>query len=205
VSGSRGAAGAVEDFLRRVDRACSDLDPRHRARLMADLAAHASELASQHVDVTRQLGDPEVYAADLRRALGLPAKAEASGRADHPRRTRSLVLAIGLAALVGAASAVSVVGLSRRPAPGPQRLLSGTLSVDRSISVAVPDFTALSVDAAQAAANSAHLYLAVRTEHGPPIRPAGVTFTIGSVVFQSVDAHMHVPEGTQVSLILAGG
>jgi hypothetical protein len=201
VSAARGVAPSVEEFLRRVDRACADLDPGDRERLMADLAAHTSELVFQRIDVASELGDPEAYAADLRQALGLPEKAKNYRHADRRPRSRSIALALGLAVLVGWGSAASAIALSRGPAP--HRLLSGTLSVDGSISVAVPDFEALSVDAAQVAADSAHVYLLVRTQQ-TPITPAGLTFTIGSVVFQSVPAGTNVPEGTVVSLIIAG-
>ncbi|MGN0066004.1 MAG: hypothetical protein ACI379_17345 [Nocardioides sp.] len=60
----------VEAFVASVRDAFSDLDPEEREELLGGLEADVSELVADHGP--QALGDPAVYARELRSAAGLP-------------------------------------------------------------------------------------------------------------------------------------
>jgi len=67
----------ASDYLVAVEQELSDLPAEDRSALMEDLALHLEALASEDDDrpLAVRLGTPAVYAADLRAAAGLPARA----------------------------------------------------------------------------------------------------------------------------------
>jgi hypothetical protein len=69
----------ASDYLATVESELSDLRAEDRSALLEDLALHLDALASEDDDrpLAVRLGTPAAYAADLRAAAGLPARAVA--------------------------------------------------------------------------------------------------------------------------------
>jgi hypothetical protein len=75
----------ASDYLAAVENELNDLPAEDRSALMEDLALHLEAMAAEDDDrpLAVRLGAPSAYAADLRAAAGLPARA-ANGEA-RPR------------------------------------------------------------------------------------------------------------------------
>jgi hypothetical protein len=69
----------VQDYLAAVEHELADLSAEDRSALMEDLALHLDALSGEDDDrpLAVRLGSAAVYAADLRSAAGLPARAGA--------------------------------------------------------------------------------------------------------------------------------
>jgi len=69
------------DYLAAVERELSDLPAEDRSALLEDLALHLDALTAEDDDreLAVRLGAPAAYAADLRAAAGLPARAATTG------------------------------------------------------------------------------------------------------------------------------
>ena len=67
----------ASDYLAAVEQELTDLPAEDRSALMEDLALHLEAMASEDDDrpLAVRLGSPSAYAADLRAAAGLPARA----------------------------------------------------------------------------------------------------------------------------------
>jgi hypothetical protein len=70
----------AHDYLAAVERELDDLPAEERTALLEDLAPHLEALGAEDDDrpVAVRLGPPAAYAADLRSAAGLPARAAAT-------------------------------------------------------------------------------------------------------------------------------
>jgi len=67
----------TQDYLAAVEHELADLSAEDRSALLEDLALHLEALAAEDDDrpIAVRLGPPAAYAADLRAAAGLPARA----------------------------------------------------------------------------------------------------------------------------------
>lgn len=100
------------DYLERVRAALADLPADEVADIIEDVEPHLAEIDAEGDSLVDRLGEPEVYAAELRAAAGLPSR-DATGQPQPKRpgqgRARfvlwSLVFTAGMAFLAGAASA----------------------------------------------------------------------------------------------------
>jgi hypothetical protein len=72
------AARQAQDYLAAVEHELADLPAEDRSALLEDLGLHLEALAAEQDerDIAVRLGAPSAYAADLRSAAGLPARAE---------------------------------------------------------------------------------------------------------------------------------
>jgi hypothetical protein len=68
----------AEDYLAAVGRQLADLPAEERSALLEDLALHLESLGAEDDDrsIAVRLGPADAYAAELRAAAGLPARAE---------------------------------------------------------------------------------------------------------------------------------
>ncbi|GLW94554.1 DUF1700 domain-containing protein [Actinokineospora globicatena] len=79
----------LADYLDRVRRALADLPADEVTEVMEDVEPHVTEVFAEAGDadeVTRRLGTPEAYAAELRAAGGYPPPEPAPGRARWAAR-----------------------------------------------------------------------------------------------------------------------
>jgi hypothetical protein len=74
-------ATQARDYLAAVEAELADLPAEDRSALMEDLALHLDALGAEDDDrpLAVRIGAPAAYAADLRAAAGLPARAATSG------------------------------------------------------------------------------------------------------------------------------
>ena len=84
------ATPQAHDYLAAVERQLDDLPAEERTALLEDLALHLQALAAEDDDrpLPVRLGDPVAYAADLRSAAGLPARAGGGAGAAAGLRQR---------------------------------------------------------------------------------------------------------------------
>ena len=77
-----GVGREAQDFLGAVERELADLPAEDRSALLEDLALHLEALTTEDDDrpLAVRLGSPAAYAADLRAAAGLPARAPTPAR-----------------------------------------------------------------------------------------------------------------------------
>ena len=80
MTAATGVSREVQDYLAAVELELADLPADDRSALLEDLAQHLEALAAEDDDrpVVVRLGNPVAYAADLRAAAGLPARATGS-------------------------------------------------------------------------------------------------------------------------------
>lgn len=170
------APGEATHYLLRVEQQLDDLDPRLRPALVHDLHEHLTEVAAEPgASLEARLGPPEVYAAELRAAAGLPPRwtppvappaVARDGRSPRAERT------FRLAAAAVAAAALLAGFTLRSPAAEPV------------VTVPVPDVVGLDAEAADDALEAVGLDLAVSrpgtVEAQNP--PAGSVASSGSVI-----------------------
>ena len=77
MTAATGVSRQVQDYLAAVEHELADLSAEDRSALMEDLALHLDALSAEDDDrpLAVRLGPPAAYAADLRAAAGLPARA----------------------------------------------------------------------------------------------------------------------------------
>lgn len=73
-------------YAERVRAELADLPPTEQADLLAELDDHLAEVAAEGGTLADRLGPPEVYAAELRAAAGLPPRAPTLTPATPPAR-----------------------------------------------------------------------------------------------------------------------
>jgi len=90
----------IEGYVESVSRALADIEPDEREAMLDDLRGHAAALVEEDpaVDLRARLGDPAVYAHDLRDAAGLADDEQAVGRRLREAWDRAAGSVVGRAA-----------------------------------------------------------------------------------------------------------
>ena len=80
MTAATGVSRQAQDYLATVEHELADLPADDRSALLEDLVLHLDALTAEDDDrpLAVRLGDPVSYAADLRAAAGLPARASGS-------------------------------------------------------------------------------------------------------------------------------
>jgi uncharacterized membrane protein len=198
---------AISDFVRRVDQACADLPDPQRRRLIADLEDHLRELDAHAIT---ELGDPIVYAAELRTALDLPSLAvpapplypmPVAPPVPSPGGVRPwlvvVLICLGVAAIVPILIVGAVVFGLTATSHGTNGPTAVTVSAQPIQSVEVPALVGMARATATDTAQAIGLVVDVRTVRSAS--PAGV------VVAQSPAPFTQVPAGTRVLLRVSIG
>jgi hypothetical protein len=137
----------VTRYAAAVSAALIDLAPAERAHLLDGVASHLAEVAAESGMPLREwLGPPEVYAAELRGAYGVPSRAtwltELSGGLRLLLASRRARLVLGLAiVLLAAGTALTVARAVTRQAKGERWSYSQLVDASRAGRVRSVDIT----------------------------------------------------------------
>jgi hypothetical protein len=210
VTSSAGSVTSVESFVRAVEQSCADLPDPVRQRLLADLRQHLHELGGD-VDRVAGLGDPILYADELRSALGLPLRQTVQNAATLQRRVspHRVPLLIGSAVTVLLAVVlVLVLANHSRPSahsgqphkPSGRPLTSGetSLSALGGVGVHVPNLVGLTEHNAEVKARRAGFRPKLRMLKFPAV-------AAGLIVHEGPEPGLIVPSGSTITLLVSTG
>lgn len=189
----------LDEYIRQVEQACSDLSPQVRHRLLADLEAHLRDQASG-ADLVAAVGTPADYARDLRSAMGLPETVPAP---SSGRRRRwllpALIAGVALAVVLAFVGVILAATSSPQPSPNPTPATSESATAIPSTApamIVVPDVLGKTKAAATAQLEAAGFRVEVETiKH--------TAMPVGTVIAQAPAASGRALAGSTVTLRIA--
>jgi hypothetical protein len=218
----------VQQYHDAVARACGDLAPGDRARLLSGLDEHLAELSAEGLDLVDELGDPAGYARELRLAADLPPApvgplpgppvgpvtavgpaAPAPGRSGRPWLVAAVLVAgtlLAIVVLVVAGLAFLVGGSSPEPMPVPlptptERVTVPSPAPTGGVSITVPDVSGMTPDQAREALEAAGLVVQeVRSTDGATGGATGTATGEPRVLAQDPAAGTSAAPGSAVTV-----
>jgi hypothetical protein len=186
----------VEDFVRQVEQACSDLPEPLRHRLMSDLDGHIREMA-EHGDPLSALGSPLDYARDFRAAMNLPEPRQPTSE-RRPWLMPVLIAAVAAAVALGVIAIAVAVHTNGTGSPSLNPTQAPPASSSASRAVLVPYLVGLTETNAMNQAFRAGFQVQVTTVASPAI-PRGL------VLLQSPAASLDAPTGSTIEIKISSG
>jgi hypothetical protein len=187
----------LDEYIRQVEQACSDLSPQVRHRLLADLEVHLRDQASG-ADLVATLGSPAEYARELRSAMGLPETLPAPSSGQRRRwLLPALIAGVALAVVLGLVGVILAATSNPHTSHGPAASASPTaIPSSAPAMVVVPDVLGKTKTEATAQLEAVGLRVEVET-----IKDTAAL--VGLIVAQMPAASSHVVAGSSVTLRIA--